>query len=109
MWTAPHRHWPADRSESRLFIGRAMQAANAMSLSCAELARNSVRAAATQLRLAGGLRTVVTWTLTPTKGGVLLRMEQSGFRPEEESNYKGASYGWQRYVGGLERVVAGLG
>ncbi len=49
-----------------------------------------------------------SWTLTPTKGGTQLRMEQSGFRPEDESNYQGASYGWQRYVAGLERVVAGL-
>jgi uncharacterized protein YndB with AHSA1/START domain len=57
---------------------------------------------------AGGLKTVVTWTLTPVKGGVLVRMEQSGFRPDEEANYQGASYGWQRYVGGLERVAAGL-
>ena len=57
---------------------------------------------------AGGLRTVVTWTLTPTKGGTQVRMEQSGFRPDEEANYQGANYGWQRYVGGLERVAAGL-
>jgi hypothetical protein len=32
-----------------------------------------------------------------------------GFRPEDEANYQGASYGWQRYIGGLERVAAGLG
>ena len=57
---------------------------------------------------AKGLKTVVTWTLTLTKAGVLVRMEQSGFRPEEEANYQGASYGWQRFVGGLERVVAEL-
>jgi uncharacterized protein YndB with AHSA1/START domain len=57
---------------------------------------------------AGGLETVVTWTLTPTKGGVLVRMEQSGFRPEDEANYQGASYGWQRFVAGLERVAARL-
>jgi hypothetical protein len=25
-----------------------------------------------------------------------------------EANYQGANYGWQRYVGGLERVAAGL-
>jgi uncharacterized protein YndB with AHSA1/START domain len=55
---------------------------------------------------AGGLRTVVTWTLTPTRGGTLVRMEQSGFRPEDEGNYQGANYGWQRFVGGLERVAA---
>jgi hypothetical protein len=35
-------------------------------------------------------------------------MEQSGFRPADEGNYQGASYGWQRFVDGLERVVAGL-
>jgi hypothetical protein len=47
--------------------------------------------------------------LTPTKVGVLVRMEQSGFRPEDEANYQGANYGWQRFIGGLERVAAGLG
>jgi uncharacterized protein YndB with AHSA1/START domain len=56
----------------------------------------------------GGLKTVVTWTLTPTTGGTLVRIEQSGFRPEDEANYQGASYGWQRYIGGLEQVAAGL-
>ncbi len=55
-----------------------------------------------------GLKTIVTWTLTPTKGGTLVRMEQSGFRPEDESFHQGASYGWQRMVAGLERVAAGL-
>ena len=58
---------------------------------------------------ANGLKTVVTWTLTPTKIGTLLRLEQSGFRPEEEANYQGARYGWQKFLGELERVVAGLG
>lgn len=57
---------------------------------------------------ANGLRTVVTWTLTPTKSGVLVRMEQSGFRPEDERNYQGANYGWQRFIGALDRVAAGL-
>jgi uncharacterized protein YndB with AHSA1/START domain len=57
----------------------------------------------------GGLRTVVTWTLTPADGGTHVRMEQSGFRPEDEANYQGAGYGWQRFVAGLERVAAGLG
>jgi len=56
---------------------------------------------------AGGLKTVVTWTLTPTKGGVLVRMEQSGFRPEDETNYQGAGYGWPRFFAGLERVQPG--
>jgi uncharacterized protein YndB with AHSA1/START domain len=51
---------------------------------------------------------VVVWTLVATGGGTLVRMEQSGFRPDQEANYKGASYGWQKMIGGLERVVAGL-
>jgi len=58
---------------------------------------------------AGGLKTVVTWTLTPTTGGTHVRMEQSGFRHEDEPFYQGAGYGWQRMVAGLERVAAGLG
>ena len=57
---------------------------------------------------AAGLRTVVTWTLTPTAAGTRVRMEQSGFRPEEEANYQGAQYGWQKFIAGLERVSAEL-
>jgi uncharacterized protein YndB with AHSA1/START domain len=55
-----------------------------------------------------GTTLVVTWTLTPTEGGVLLRMEQSGFRPEQEREYQGANYGWQKFIGALEGVAAGL-
>jgi uncharacterized protein YndB with AHSA1/START domain len=55
-----------------------------------------------------GLETVVTWTLTPTAGGTLLRMEQSGFPSEEGRNYKGAKYGWTNFIGKLENVVGGL-
>ncbi|MES2105661.1 MAG: SRPBCC domain-containing protein [Pseudomonadota bacterium] len=55
-----------------------------------------------------GLKSVVTWTLTPTSTGTQLRMEQSGFRPEQQQAYKGAKYGWQKFFAGLERVVGGL-
>jgi uncharacterized protein YndB with AHSA1/START domain len=55
-----------------------------------------------------GLESVVVWTLVATKGGTLVRMEQSGFRPDQEAAYKGANYGWQNFIRGLERVVAGL-
>ena len=55
-----------------------------------------------------GLRTVVSWTLTPQKNGTLVRMEQSGFRPDQQGAFKGATYGWQKFIGGLEEVVAGL-
>jgi len=56
-----------------------------------------------------GLESVVTWTLTATSTGTHLRMEQSGFRPDQEKAYQGAKYGWQQFIGGLERVLAGLG
>ena len=55
-----------------------------------------------------GLKTVVTWTLTPVDGGTLLRMEQSGFRAQDERFFKGAGFGWQKMVAALERVIAGL-
>jgi uncharacterized protein YndB with AHSA1/START domain len=48
---------------------------------------------------------VVFWTLTPAEGGTHLRMEQSGFRPDQQAAYKGANYGWQRFLDGLERVL----
>ena len=51
------------------------------------------------------LKTVVTFTLVPTSGGMLLRMEQSGFRSQDVGNYRGASYGWLKILVGLERVV----
>lgn len=55
-----------------------------------------------------GVETVVTFTLTPTESGTHVRMEQSGFGPGQEANYKGAQYGWKTFMGGLENVVAGL-
>ena len=55
-----------------------------------------------------GLESVVTWTLTATSTGTNLRMEQSGFRPDQQQAYQGAKYGWQKFFAGLERVVAGL-
>ena len=58
--------------------------------------------------MAFGQETVVTWTLTPTKGGVRVRMEQAGFRPEDDRAYQGATHGWQKFIAGLERVVGGL-
>jgi uncharacterized protein YndB with AHSA1/START domain len=57
---------------------------------------------------AGGLRTVVTWTLTPIEGGVVVRMEQSGFGPDDTRNAAGATYGWRRNFRELERVLGGL-
>lgn len=53
-----------------------------------------------------GLESVVTWTLTPTPAGTHLRMEQSGFRQDQQQFYQGAKAGWQRFVSQLEQVVA---
>jgi uncharacterized protein YndB with AHSA1/START domain len=54
---------------------------------------------------ASGLRTRVTWTLTPIAGGTHVRMEQSGFRPEDEMGFQAMSGGWPRIVAGLERAA----
>jgi len=55
-----------------------------------------------------GLESLVTWTLTPTATGTSLRMEQTGFRPDQEQAYQGARFGWQRFLGSLEEVLARL-
>jgi uncharacterized protein YndB with AHSA1/START domain len=55
-----------------------------------------------------GLESVVTWTLTPTSTGTHLRMEQSGFRQDQEQAYQGAQGGWQHFFGALEQVIAKL-
>jgi uncharacterized protein YndB with AHSA1/START domain len=55
---------------------------------------------------AHALKSVVTWTLTATGAGTHLRMEQSGFRPDQPQYYQGAQYGWQRFLANLEQAVA---
>src|SRR6202041_1767978 len=55
-----------------------------------------------------GTTSLVTWTLTPTKAGTHVRMEQTGFRSEQDAAYKGATYGWTKFIGNMERVVGGL-
>jgi uncharacterized protein YndB with AHSA1/START domain len=52
-----------------------------------------------------GLESVVTWTLTPTSAGTHLRMEQSGFRPDQQQAYNGAKHGWQKFFANLEQVL----
>jgi uncharacterized protein YndB with AHSA1/START domain len=53
-----------------------------------------------------GLESVVTWTLTPTRTGTRLRMEQSGFRPDQQQAYQGAKHGWPQFLANLEQVLA---
>ena len=57
---------------------------------------------------AHGLESVVTWTLTPTNTGTHLRMEQTGFRPDQKQAFHGARFGWEKFFGSLEQVVAGI-
>jgi uncharacterized protein YndB with AHSA1/START domain len=51
---------------------------------------------------------VVLWTLTPEEGATRLRMEQSGFTPDQQAAYQGATYGWKHFFGGLEKVLNGM-
>ncbi|WP_423416221.1 SRPBCC domain-containing protein [Hyphomicrobium sp. B1] len=53
-----------------------------------------------------GLESVVTWTLTPTATGTRLRMEQSGFRPDQQQAYQGAKFGWSKFFDNLDSVLA---
>ena len=53
-----------------------------------------------------GLESVVTFTLTPAGAGTHLRMEQSGFRPDQPQAYQGAQYGWRNFIANLEQVLA---
>lgn len=52
------------------------------------------------------LRSVVVFTLTPTRDGTHLRMEQSGFRPDQKQAYGGAKVGWRDFLSKLEEVLA---
>jgi len=53
-----------------------------------------------------GVESVVTWTLTPSGASTHLRMEQSGFRPDQDQAYQGAIFGWPRFFAKLEQVLA---
>ena len=53
-----------------------------------------------------GLETAVTFTLTPTRTGTHLRMEQTGFSRDRPQNFAGAKYGWQKFFANLEQVLA---
>ena len=53
-----------------------------------------------------GLESVVTWTLTPSGAGTHVRVEQAGFRPDQQQAFAGAKFGWQKFLGSLNEVVA---
>jgi uncharacterized protein YndB with AHSA1/START domain len=52
------------------------------------------------------LRSVVTFMLTPTSSGTHLRMEQSGFHPDQKQAYGGAHAGWQKFLANLDQLLA---
>jgi uncharacterized protein YndB with AHSA1/START domain len=52
------------------------------------------------------LESVVTFTLTPTSTGTRLRMEQSGFRPDQKQAFGGANAGWAQFFAKLEQILA---
>jgi uncharacterized protein YndB with AHSA1/START domain len=56
-----------------------------------------------------GLKTIVTWTLTPIENGTHVRMEQSGFRAQDEAGHRGMGGGWPRILGRLEQVAGRSG
>ena len=53
-----------------------------------------------------GLESIVTWTLTPSAAGTHVRMEQAGFRPDQQQAFAGAKFGWQKFLANLDEVVA---
>jgi uncharacterized protein YndB with AHSA1/START domain len=55
------------------------------------------------------LKSVVTFTLTPTRTGTRLRMEQSGFGPEQKQAFGGAKAGWEQFFDKLDRLLARTG
>lgn len=52
------------------------------------------------------LESTVTFTLTPTRTGTHLRMEQAGFRPNQKQALGGAFAGWTTMLDKLDAVVA---
>jgi uncharacterized protein YndB with AHSA1/START domain len=55
-----------------------------------------------------GLESVVTFTLEPTPSGTVVRMEQTGFRPDQDAAFKGANASWKHFIAALEKLVATL-
>ena len=53
-----------------------------------------------------GLKTLVTWTLTPLGDGTAVRMEQSGFRPQDEGGYRAMGGGWPGMLAKMEEVAS---
>ena len=53
------------------------------------------------------LKSLVTFTLEPTAaGGTRLKMEQTGFRPNQTPFLEGARAGWPRFLENLDALLA---
>lgn len=52
------------------------------------------------------LKSVVTFTLTPTDTGTHLRVEQAGFAPEQKQASGGAHAGWKNFLAKLDDLLA---
>ncbi|MCC8973954.1 SRPBCC family protein [Bradyrhizobium brasilense] len=52
------------------------------------------------------LESVVVFTLTPTATGTHLRVEQSGFQPDQKQAYGGAHAGWKQFLENLDQLMA---
>ena len=52
------------------------------------------------------LDTVVTFPLTPTASGTRLSLVQSGFKPDQKREFRGARYGWKMMGGKLVDLLA---
>jgi uncharacterized protein YndB with AHSA1/START domain len=52
-----------------------------------------------------GLESLVRWTLTPEGAGTRVRLEQSGFRPDQQRFYEGAKAGLPQFLAKLEQVL----
>ena len=56
----------------------------------------------------GDLKTIVTFTLTPSASGTRLSLVHSGFKPDQKQNFAGARYGWKMMGGKLVDLLAGI-
>jgi uncharacterized protein YndB with AHSA1/START domain len=58
-------------------------------------------------RTVAKLNSVVTWTLTPTEGGTLLKLVHSGFRsPGNDFAFDAMSPGWNRIMTRIDQMTA---
>ena len=52
------------------------------------------------------LKSIVTFTLTPTRAGTHLSVEQAGIGPTQKQAFGGAHAGWKQFLAKLDEVLA---